>query len=114
MYKALFLSPMIASADVEATAIFFKDAFQFIVRREESGYIILEKDKLTIHIKNAWTDLVHTELYLEVDNVDNVWELIKDKVEGLRIKEPFDREYGMRGTYLHSGNRNFIIYWSGY
>ncbi len=31
-----------------------------------------------------------------MDNVDALWSTIKDKVGGLKYKEPFDQEYGMR------------------
>lgn len=40
------------------------------------------------------------EFYLEVDNVDEVWDSIKDRVEGLKVRPPFDREYQMREIHI--------------
>jgi hypothetical protein len=40
------------------------------------------------------------EFYLEVDDVDSVWDNIKDKLEGIKVRGPFDREYGMREVHL--------------
>lgn len=38
------------------------------------------------------------EFYLKVNNVDNVW--VSIKVKGLKVKESFDREYGMREIHI--------------
>jgi hypothetical protein len=59
------------------------------------------KDNLTIHILPAGQDIGQMEFYMEVDDIDGLWSLIKDKVTGLRVKEPFNREYGMRELHIH-------------
>lgn len=99
MYKALFISPMIPSDDIGKSVLFFKDLLGFNSVREEDNYVILQKDGRTIHIKKAWKES-ESELYLEVDDVDLVWGTMKDKVQGLKVKEPFDREYGMREIHI--------------
>jgi len=58
MYKALHLSPIIPSYNVKETAAFFTDMLNFSISMNESGYAILYKDNLTIHILNAGQTLV--------------------------------------------------------
>ena len=40
------------------------------------------------------------EFYLEVDEIDSLWESIKDKIEGIKTKPPFDQQYGMREFHI--------------
>ena len=100
MYKAIYLSPMIPSYNIELTARFFKDLFSFSVLRAEINYIILSKDRLTIHILNAGEDIGEMEFYLEVDELDGLWQSIENKLAGIRVRKPFDREYGMREFHI--------------
>jgi catechol 2,3-dioxygenase-like lactoylglutathione lyase family enzyme len=94
MYKALYLSPMIPSYNIRETLNFFKDIFGFTVAREETSYVIMDKDSQTIHLLNAG-DIGEMEFYLEVDDLDSLWDSMKEKLAGIKVKEPFDREYGM-------------------
>lgn len=100
MYKALHLSPMIPSFNIAATANFFKELFGFSTARDEGNYVILYKDHLTIHILNAGTDIGEMEFYLEVDQLDTLWESMKERLEGVKTRAPFDREYGMREFHI--------------
>ncbi|HEY0244183.1 MAG TPA: hypothetical protein VGC01_01355 [Mucilaginibacter sp.] len=100
MYSALHLSPMIPSYNVGATANFFKDLLLFNIIRDEGSYVILAKDNLTVHILRAGDDIGEMEFYLEVDNVDSLWNTIKDKLTEMKVKPPFDREYGMREIHI--------------
>lgn len=100
MYTAIHLSPMIPSYDIEKTALFFRDLFYFSMVHEEKNYIILSKDNLSIHILNAGNEIGEMEFYLEVEGLDDLWREIKNKLIGIKIKAPFDREYGMREFHL--------------
>ena len=40
------------------------------------------------------------EFYLVVDDIEKVWNNMKHKLEGMTVKEPFDREYGMREVHV--------------
>jgi hypothetical protein len=100
MYTAIHLSPMIPSFDMEKTARFFRDLFHFSVVRTEKNYIILSKDGLSIHILNAGKDIGEMEFYLEVEGLDDLWLEMKDKLGGIKIKAPFDRDYGMREFHI--------------
>jgi hypothetical protein len=100
MYKALHLSPMIPSYNMKETAAFFTDLLGFDKVMFTDGYIILKKDNLTIHLLNAGSDVGEMEFYLEVDKIDALWESIRDKLAGMKVREPFDRDYGMRELHI--------------
>jgi len=99
MYKALYLSPMIPSYNMKDTAAFFIDLLGFGKIMYHDSYIVLQKDNLTIHILNAG-DIGEMEFYLEVDDVDSLWATMKNKLAGYKVREPFDREYGMREVHI--------------
>lgn len=100
MYKALYLSPMIPSYKIRETVDFFKDIFGFSAMMEADNYAVLQKDNLTIHILNAGTEIGEMEFYLHVDDVDGLWDTIRDKVSHTKTRAPFDREYGMREFHI--------------
>jgi len=100
MYKAKFLSPMIPSFDIQKTVSFFTGLLDFKVGRDDKNYAILYKDNTTLHILRAGTDIGEMEFYLEVDDLEQVWNKMKDKLDGIKFREPFDREYGMREVHV--------------
>lgn len=110
MYKALFLSPMIPSFNMAETARFFKEILGFSAFMDTPGYAIYQKDNLTVHILPAGKDIGQMEFYLEVDDVDGLWTSIKDKMEGLSAKAPFDREYGMREIHIGIPQTNTLLF----
>lgn len=110
MYKALYLSPMVPTTNAVETSRFFVDVLGFESFRLESGYTILTKDGLTLHLLPAGEDIGQTEFYLEVDDVDAVWEGMKDKIAGLRFREPFDRDYGMREIHIDIPETNTLLF----
>ncbi|MDP9042471.1 MAG: hypothetical protein M3N30_10870 [Bacteroidota bacterium] len=99
MYKAIYLSPMIPSLNVSGSMRFFVDVFGFDILME-GDYSIVEKDGHLIHILRAGSDTGEMEFYLEVDNVDRLWDSIRDKLTNVKVKDPFDREYGMREFHI--------------
>ncbi|MFM9839899.1 MAG: hypothetical protein ACKVOQ_16655 [Cyclobacteriaceae bacterium] len=110
MYKALHLSPMIPSYNLEGTATFFKNLFDFKQEMDTPTYAILNKDGLSIHLLRAGVDIGQMEFYLEVDDVDVVWNSIKNKLEGIKVKEPFDRDYGMREIHIGVPHTNALLF----
>ncbi len=100
MYKAKYLSPMIPSYNIEKTVSFFIDLLDFKVGRDDKTYVILYKDNLTVHILRAGSDIGEMEFYLVVDDIEKVWNNMKGKLEGMKVKEPFERKYGMREIHI--------------
>jgi hypothetical protein len=110
MYKALFLSPMIPSFNIEVTADFFKSILGFSSIMHTDTYAVYQKDNLTIHILRAGEDIGQMEFYLEVDDVNDLWAAIKGKLKGLKIREPFDRDYGMREIHIDIPQTNALLF----
>jgi hypothetical protein len=40
------------------------------------------------------------EFYLEVDHLDDLWHSVRDRLTGMKVKPPFNREYGMREFHI--------------
>ena len=53
-----------------------------------------------MHILRAGPDIGEMEFYLEVDDIEKVWSNMKGKLDGIKVREPFDREYGMREAHV--------------
>jgi hypothetical protein len=100
MYKAKYLSPMIPSFDIEKTVSFFIHLLDFRIRRDDKTYVILYKDNFTVHILRAGSNIGEMEFYFEVDDIEKVWNNMKGKLDGMKMREPFDREYGMREIHV--------------
>jgi predicted enzyme related to lactoylglutathione lyase len=110
MYKALFISPMVPSFDLPLSMNFFQTLLGFQVTMETEGYTVINKDGLTIHFLTAGSDIGQMEFYLEVDQIDALWDDIKAKVGGLRHKAPFDRAYGMREIHIDVPGTNTLLF----
>ena len=110
MYKAIYLSPMVPSFNLKETVSFFTNMLDFKIGRDDSTYCIVYKDNCTIHILRAGEDIGQMEFYLEVDDVDSIWNSIKDKLEGLKVRAPFDREYGMREIHVGVPFTNALLF----
>lgn len=100
MYKAKYLSPMIPSFNLKKTVSFFIDILEFKIKRDEKTYVILYKDNLTIHILRAGSNIGEMEFYFEVDDIEEVWNNMKGKLNGIKFKGPLNQEYGMREVHV--------------
>ncbi|HEX5171487.1 MAG TPA: hypothetical protein VFW11_20055 [Cyclobacteriaceae bacterium] len=109
-YKALYLSPMVPTRNMGETKNFFIDVLKFEMVRNDEQYVILHKNNLTVHLLNAGKDIGEMEFYLEVDDVDAVWGLMKDEIKGLKVKEPFNQPYGMREIHIEVPATNTLLF----
>ena len=91
---------MIPSYKIEKTVSFFTELLDFKISRDDKTYVILLKDHSTIHILRAGADIGEMEFYLEVDDIEKAWNNMKDKLDGIKFKEPFNQEYGMREVHV--------------
>jgi predicted enzyme related to lactoylglutathione lyase len=116
-YTAKKISPMLAVADMEETLGFYKEVLGFTARMKSTEYAIVERDGQTIHFMKAASEHVmecvrgHTEIYIEVSDVRSLWEHVKTFKERYRIRDLFDREYGM--TEFHIGDPNGCLVFVG-
>jgi len=104
------VSPMLAVADMEKTIAFYRDLLGFTPTVESLQYSIVERDGQTIHFMLAASEEVmkcvrgHTEIYIEVVSIHALWEHVKQFKDRYRIKDLFDRDYGMTEFHIVDPN----------
>ncbi len=109
-YTATRISPMLAVADMQQTLAFYRDVLGFGVRMETPEYSIVERNRQTIHFMKAASEEVlrcvrgHTEIYIEVSGIDSLWEQVKLLKATHRIRDLFDRPYGMTEFHIEDPN----------
>lgn len=101
---------MIPSYDMEATGIFFYELLGFEKVFDSGSYTIYEKNQLTIHILPAGQIIGQMEFYLEVDDVNKIWEFIQNKTEGLKVRPPFDQPYRMREIHIEIPHTKTLLF----
>lgn len=109
-YQALHLSPMIPSFDLKKTGQFFKEILEFETAMETETYAIYYKDQHSVHILRAGENIGQMEFYLEINDVDGLWETIKDQIVKLHVRPPFDQEYGMREIHIAVPETNALMF----
>ncbi|WP_158791886.1 VOC family protein [Granulicella sp. L60] len=111
------ISPMLAVADIEQTLAFYQDVLGFKPIMKSPEYAIMERDTQTIHFQKAASEDVmksvrgHTEIYIEVSGIHPLWNHVKTFKDRYRIKDLFDREYGM--TEFHISDPNDCLVFVG-
>ncbi len=116
-YTAKKISPMLAAADMEETLAFYHDVLGFEIARKSPEYSIVERDGQTIHFMKAASEEVmrcvrgHTEIYIEVSNIASLWEHVKTSKDRHKIRDLFDRDYGM--TEFHISDPNGCLVFVG-
>jgi catechol 2,3-dioxygenase-like lactoylglutathione lyase family enzyme len=109
-YTVQKLSPMLAVADMEETLAFYHDILGFTAMMKSPEYAIVERDGQTIHFMKAASEEVmqcvrgHTEIYIEVSGIDSLWEHVRTFKQRYRIRDLFDRDYGMTEFHIHDPN----------
>jgi uncharacterized glyoxalase superfamily protein PhnB len=102
---------MLETPDVEGTVAFYADVLGFTAENysKEHQWASLERDDVTIMFsapnahRNMPAPIMSGSLYIQTDNVDAVWEQLKDRCKICYPPENFS--YGMRefGVYDNNG-----------
>jgi catechol 2,3-dioxygenase-like lactoylglutathione lyase family enzyme len=109
------ISPMLAVADMDQTIAFYQDVLGFDVYMKSPEYSIVSRDSQTIHFMRAASDEVmrcvrdHTEIYIEVDGIHALWAHVKTFADRYRVRELFEREYGMTEFHIHDPNSCLVF-----
>ena len=104
------ISPMLAVADMEETIDFYQAVLGFALVLRSREYSIVERNGQTIHFQKAASEEVmncvrgHTEIYIEVSGIHSLWEHVKTFKHRYRIRDLFDREYGMTEFHIEDPN----------
>jgi catechol 2,3-dioxygenase-like lactoylglutathione lyase family enzyme len=111
------ISPILAVANMEETLAFYRDVLGFTFILESPGYSIVERDGQTIHFQKAASEEVmncvrgHNEIYIEVSDIHPLWEHVKSFKNRYKIRDLFDRDYGM--TEFHISDPNDCLVFVG-
>ena len=111
------ISPMLAVADREQTLDFYTTLLGFAVTMKTPEYSIAERDGATIHFMKATDESVmdavrgHTEIYIEVDDIQALWKNVDAHRGSHKIRDLFDQPYGM--TEFHIGDPNGCLVFVG-
>ena len=104
------ISPMLAVANMEETILFYQNVLGFTPTMHSPEYSIVERDGQTIHFQKAASEEVmncvrgHTEIYIEVSDIRSLWEHVKPFKTKYKIRDLFDREYGMTEFHIIDPN----------
>ena len=104
------ISPMLAAADIEETILFYQSVLGFTPTMKSPQYSIVERDDQTIHFQKAASEEVmscvrgHAEIYIEVSGIHALWEHVETFKNRYRIRDLFDREYGMTEFHIEDPN----------
>jgi predicted enzyme related to lactoylglutathione lyase len=115
-YSARKISPMLAVANMEETLAFYHNILGFTPMMKSAECAIVERDGQTIHFMAASEEVMrcvrgHTEIYIEVSNIAALWEHVKTFKDRYKIRDLFDRDYGM--TEFHIGDPNGCLVFVG-
>ena len=114
-YKAMRISPKLVVADMHETVSFYRDVLGFTPVLETGEYSVLQRDGQTIHFGMAASEEVlncvrgHTEIYVEVTGIRGLWEHVKNFKNRYRVRDLFDREYGMTEFHIEDPNQCLIF-----
>lgn len=109
------ISPKLVTDSMEETLSFYQDVLGFIPILKSPEYSIVERDGQTIHFGKAASEEVmkcvrgHAEMYIEVSGIHALWEHVKTFKGRYRIRDLFDREYGMTEFHIEDPNQCLVF-----
>jgi catechol 2,3-dioxygenase-like lactoylglutathione lyase family enzyme len=104
------ISPMLAVANMKETVAFYQDVLGFTPVTQSPEYAIMQRDGQTVHFMKAASEEVmqcvrgHAEIYIEVSGIHSLWEHVKTFKNRHRVRDLFDREYGMTEFHITDPN----------
>ena len=109
------ISPMLAVANMEETIAFYQNVLGCNPTMKSPEYSIVERDGQTIHFMKAASEHVmdcvrgHTEIYIEVSDIQSLWQHVKTFKNQYRIRDLFDRDYGMTEFHISDPNECLVF-----
>lgn len=101
---------MIPSFNLNETGFFLIEVLGFEEVFSSKEYAIYERNQCMIHLLNAGSDIGQMEFYLEINNIDKLWEDIQNRIVGLKVKPPFKTDYGMKELHIEIPQTNALMF----
>lgn len=103
------LVPTLEVENMDDTILFYESHLDFkCVDREEDTWAFIQKDDISIMLSSRFNEDKQPKpvftggLYIYVDDIDVIWQILKDKV---KISYPLENfEYGMREFAIYDCN----------
>lgn len=114
-YQVKRISPKLVVANMDETISFYREVLGFAPILRTSDYSVLERDGQRIHFGIAASEEVlrcvrgHTEMYIEVAGIRPLWEHVKQFKNRYRIRDLFEREYGMTEFHIEDPNQCLVF-----
>lgn len=111
------ISPMIVVGNMDEGIAFYHTVLGFAPTVKTANYSVIERDGQTVHLQLAASEEVmdfhrkHTEFYIEVSGIRGLWEHVKTFRDRYRVRELFERDYGM--TEFHISDPNSCLVFVG-
>ena len=106
---------MLVTASIAETLAFYCNVLGFEAVMQSDGYAIVARNGHTIHFMRAESGAVmahvrgHTEIYIEVSDIKTLWEHVKMFKERYRVRDLFDRDYGMTEFHIEDPNGCLVL-----
>jgi hypothetical protein len=106
-YEARTLSPVLPVADMKRSLRFCTAVLSITAGLESDTYSIVTRGSACLHLTLAADDTVlertrgHMSIYLEVTGIDSLWPHVSQFKGRHKIRDLFDRDYGMREFHIH-------------
>ncbi|MES2598898.1 MAG: VOC family protein [Verrucomicrobiota bacterium] len=105
-FEAKTLSPIIPVADMQRSIRFYTKVLGFTAGLQSDTYSIVTRGGASLHLTLAADESVleatrgHTSIYLEVTGIDSLWPHVSQYKDRHKIRDLFDRDYGMREFHI--------------
>lgn len=105
-YHAKTLSPILPIADMDRSIQFYLEVLGFHTVLQSASYSIVVRDGASLHLTLAEDESVlkategHMSIYLEVRDIESLWSHVSGFKSRYKIRDIFDREYGMREFHI--------------
>ena len=109
------ICPMLAVENMESTLEFYSLVLGFSPIMQTDSYSVVDRDGMRIHFMLAADESVlnavrgHTDIYIEVEGVEDLWESVKSLDAPHKTKALFDQPYGMREFHIEDPNGVLIF-----
>jgi len=109
------VAPMLNTIDMESSLAFYKDILGFTPVVSSPSYCVIERDGQLIHLQQVEdtpamkTVRDHTEIYIEVRNIRQLWEHVRNFKDRFKVRDLFAREYGMTEFHIIEPNTCLVF-----
>ncbi len=102
--------PHIPSQNLDETIAFFTDILGFKVISQNEAYSELSLNNKEIFILASEGKPNQQSIYLQVSDIDELWNMVEAPLKEADARAPFDRDYGMREVHVVIPATNTLLF----